>query len=221
MARTINAPGIELNEIDRSAYDQVDNSMVGTLGLVLGFADQGEDYEVKWVNSMGSFEKAYGTPTNEAERYLYNAVQEIIDAGGIATVGKLPYKNNVLDRMAYTEYRMGIDYQNGRSFFHLSSVQDVFLTKNANELIILSSYDTINDIATQTDYLWNYTYGYQDECRTISDISSRLQDLSAKYGISGEVIDKIIDLSSTLSRIVQSAKDSQISNNLYELFVPS
>ena len=104
MARTINAPGIEINEIDRSAYDAVDNSMVGTLGLVLGFADKGEDYQVKWVNSLGTFEKMYGTPETEAERYLYNAVGEIVNAGGIATVGKLPYYNNVLDKFAYTEY---------------------------------------------------------------------------------------------------------------------
>ena len=116
MARTINAPGIEVNEIDRSAYT-TDNSMVGTLGLVLGFADKGEDYEVRWVNSMGSFEKAYGTPSTEAERYLYNATQEILDAGGIATVAKLPYDNNVLDKFAYTEYRAGINYVTGREFF--------------------------------------------------------------------------------------------------------
>ena len=143
MARTINAPGIEVNEIDRSAYDNVDNSMVGTLGLVLGFADKGEDYEVKWVNSMGSFEKAYGTPTNEAERYFYNATREIIDAGGIATVGKLPYDNATLDKLAYTEYQIGTNYDGGRDFFPISSINDIFWTDNTRELAIISKLDTI------------------------------------------------------------------------------
>lgn len=56
MARRINAPGIEVNEIDRSRYNQtVDNSTVGTASLVLGFADKGDDYNVKWINTMTTF----------------------------------------------------------------------------------------------------------------------------------------------------------------------
>lgn len=61
-SRTINAPGIEINEIDRSAYDDVDNSMVGTLAMVLGFADKGDDYDVKWINSQSKLDQVYGVP---------------------------------------------------------------------------------------------------------------------------------------------------------------
>jgi len=95
MARRINAPGIELNEIDRSKYDEtVDNSTVGTATMVLGFGDKGDDYTVKWINTMNTFIKNYGTPTNEAEKYFYNSVSEIIDRGGVCYAAKLPYYND-------------------------------------------------------------------------------------------------------------------------------
>jgi hypothetical protein len=161
--------------------------MVGTLGLVLGFADQGEDYEVKWINSMGSFEKAYGTPSNEAERYLYNSVREIIDSGGIATVGKLPYDNHVLDKFAYTEYQIGTNFDGGRDFFEISSISDIFWTENTRALTFVSKMETIKDIADQTDYLWYYTYGKWDNCKTIYDISSHLSSLANVYGYSTSV----------------------------------
>ena len=77
MARRINAPGIEVNEIDRSSYEEtVDNSTIGTATLVLGFADKGDDYNVKWINTMNTFIKTYGNPTTDAERYFYNSVYD-------------------------------------------------------------------------------------------------------------------------------------------------
>jgi len=43
-SRTIENPGIEINEIDRSAYGKVDYSMPGApTTLLFGFADKGED----------------------------------------------------------------------------------------------------------------------------------------------------------------------------------
>ena len=105
MARRINAPGIEVNEIDRSSYEEtVDNSTIGTTTLVFGFADKGEDYTVRWVNTMNTFIKTYGNPTNEAERYFYNSVYEILDGGGVCYAAKLPYFNDSLDNFTYTSY---------------------------------------------------------------------------------------------------------------------
>lgn len=40
--RTINNPGVELNEIDRSGYDKVDNSLPNSpTSLIFGVADKG------------------------------------------------------------------------------------------------------------------------------------------------------------------------------------
>ena len=78
MNRIIQSPGIELREIDRSGYDDTtDNSIVGTNTFVLGFTDKGDDYDVKWINSLNTLKNAYGDPTNEAETYFYNACWEV------------------------------------------------------------------------------------------------------------------------------------------------
>jgi len=53
MARRIKAPGIEINEIERSQYNETtDNSNIGTAALIYGFSDTGDDYDVKRVYSM-------------------------------------------------------------------------------------------------------------------------------------------------------------------------
>lgn len=105
MARIINAPGIEVNEIDRSSYDEtVDNSTIGTATLVFGFGDKGDDYQVKWINTMNTFTRNYGMPTNDAERYFYNSVYEILDGGGTCYAAKLPYYNDSWEKLVYTSY---------------------------------------------------------------------------------------------------------------------
>lgn len=105
MARRINAPGIEVNEVDRSQYEEtVDNSTVGTATLVLGFADKGDDYSMRWVNTLNTFQRTYGTPKTEAERYFYNTVAEVLDGGGTCYAAKLPYYNDSLDRFVYTSF---------------------------------------------------------------------------------------------------------------------
>ena len=105
--RKIQAPGVEINEIDKSAYnDQFDESLVDTTSLICGFASKGHDYEAQYINSMIQFGDIYGTPTNEAERYFYYGAKEILDNRGQLICVKLPYDNNSLDKLAYTTYEV-------------------------------------------------------------------------------------------------------------------
>ena len=105
--RRIQAPGVEINEIDKSTYnDQYDESLVDTTSLICGFASKGHDYEAQYINSMIQFGDIYGTPTNEAERYFYYGAKEIIDNRGQLICVKLPYDNNSLDKLAYTTYEV-------------------------------------------------------------------------------------------------------------------
>ena len=93
-ARTINAPGIELREIDRSKYGFQDNSLPNApVVLVTGVASKGENYVPQWINAKSTFIDKLGAPSTEEERYLYNACTEIIDRGGVCIVAKLPYDN--------------------------------------------------------------------------------------------------------------------------------
>ena len=108
IARTIQAPGIQINEIDRSQYNvKPDYSLPGApVCLIPGFAAKGIDYIPSWINSKSTLDDEYGTPTNEPERYFYNACSEILDKGGIAIAAKIPYDNGALDKFTEVIYKM-------------------------------------------------------------------------------------------------------------------
>lgn len=108
--RTIQAPGIEVHEIDRSGYDsEENNSIVGTTVFLMGFANKGQDYATKYINSFNSFINTYGYPTNEAERYFYNAAYEVFNRGGNLYATKLPYDNESLKKFSYCSYTVGTE----------------------------------------------------------------------------------------------------------------
>ena len=102
------SPGVEFNEIDRSQYGRSDYSIVGTASHIAGFADMGQDYVTKWVNTKDAFYELYGYPTNEVERYFFNGVCEVLDRGGVCYATKLPYQNEAKDKFATVTYSVGL-----------------------------------------------------------------------------------------------------------------
>lgn len=88
MARTIQSPGVEINEIDLSLRPSLP---VGTNILVPGFANQGPIDEVLQVTSISEFEQLYGVPTNAAERYFYHTVKASFNSPANVFVTRLPY----------------------------------------------------------------------------------------------------------------------------------
>lgn len=109
--RTINSPGIQISEInstkENTASQQTDYSIVDTVSLVTGFADKGEDYTAKWINSIGTFVSEYGYPKNEPEKYFYNAAAEVLNRGALLVTAKLPYNNYQKSYYAKTVYNIG------------------------------------------------------------------------------------------------------------------
>lgn len=104
----LEAPGIELREIDRSQEQKTDYSLPNAPAcLVTGFASKGEDYTLQWINSKATLDEYYGTPTNELETWFYNAICEILNRGGVALAAKLPYANASLQRYAWREWKLG------------------------------------------------------------------------------------------------------------------
>lgn len=129
--RKFNAPNVEYNEIDKSQYGIInDNAAVGTMTFFTGFADKGDDYDAKYSRSLPDFINTYGYPTNEAERYFYNAAKEVFAKGGRTITSKIPYDNDSKDKFAFTIYRssgqlLSIDYgtaENPSPFFDLLSI---------------------------------------------------------------------------------------------------
>lgn len=104
--RTINSPGVQINEIDKSTYA---TAIVGTNCLVQGFADKGEELNPIVISNMDDFESNFGKPTNEAERYFYYTSNEVVRNGGTLIATKLPYNNTITNNYKY----IGINIDTG------------------------------------------------------------------------------------------------------------
>lgn len=91
MARTIQSPGVEINEIDLSLRP---NLPVGTSVLVAGFTDKGPTDEVIQVTSLSELEQIYGLPTTPAERYFYHSVRPLFNSPANILTYRLPYGDN-------------------------------------------------------------------------------------------------------------------------------
>ena len=106
--RSINAPGVEIKEIDRSDYS---GTMAGTNVLVAGFANRGQDFVTNNITSRNGWLTTYGAPENEAERYFYKACMEVIDNGGVLHCAKLPYNNEISSDYIKQTYRVSVEGQ--------------------------------------------------------------------------------------------------------------
>ena len=103
--RTIDAPGIEMHEIDKSQYSP---AMTGTKVLVTGFANSGEDYIPMIFTSKSAWLNYYGEPDNEAERYFYAASMEVLNQNGVVNCCKLPYENEARDKFVGQKYSLSL-----------------------------------------------------------------------------------------------------------------
>lgn len=113
--RTINAPGVEWREIDKSGYSP---AMVGTGCFIPLFSDKGEPYRPMEFTSRSAFEKYYGTPDNEAERYGYAAACEVLNQNGRLWCARLPYDNAAFEKVVGIKYSL----RKEKDYIGLSSV---------------------------------------------------------------------------------------------------
>ncbi len=108
MTRTIQAPGIELREIDKSDYGKEDHSLTSTTVLACGFASKGPNYMINWINTIQNFIETYGEPESDEERYFYNAAAEVLTKGGVFLGARLPYNNAALT--SYSSMDFDVDF---------------------------------------------------------------------------------------------------------------
>jgi hypothetical protein len=90
--RTIQSPGVEINEIDLSLRP---SDKIGTNIFITGFAPEGPNDEIVQVSSLSEFTQIYGAPTNPAERYFYHTVAESFKSRANILVNRLPYGENL------------------------------------------------------------------------------------------------------------------------------
>lgn len=142
MTRTIQAPGIELREIDKSDYGKEDYSLTGTTVFTCGFASKGPNYVINWINTIQNFIDTYGAPETEEERYFYNAAAEVLTKGGIFLGARLPYNNEAKYSYAATDFVVDTHISN---FFDIHSIlNDNFKNQLSNLDPTIKTYKKIN-----------------------------------------------------------------------------
>ena len=88
MARTIQSPGVEIKEIDRSIRPVLP---AGTNVLVAGYADKGPTDEVVQVTSVSDYNSLYGQAQTPAERYFSSTIRPLLDTPANVFTYRLPY----------------------------------------------------------------------------------------------------------------------------------
>lgn len=105
--RTLTAPGIEINEVDKSDYTPI---MTGTNCFVMGFTAKGESYTPMEFTSKNAWINYYGIPTTEAERYSYAAACEVLNQNGKLLFARLPYDNASYGKAVGFKYELNANY---------------------------------------------------------------------------------------------------------------
>jgi len=88
MARTIQSPGVQIQEVDLSLRAA---ATPATTILIPGFAPKGPVAEPLTVSTLSEFEQIYGQPTNAAERYFYHTAKAVFQSPADVLVYRLPY----------------------------------------------------------------------------------------------------------------------------------
>ena len=88
--RTIQHPGVEILESEVGGYRR---TVVMNNAYIMGFTDKGPIYDYSWISSTKEFNEVYGEPQTEAEKYLFTAVQSVLQNGGTPIVARMPYDN--------------------------------------------------------------------------------------------------------------------------------
>lgn len=105
--RTITAPGVQMNEIDKSGYTP---TPAGTAVYLKGFTAKGEPYRPMEITTRSAYEVIYGSPDTEAERYTYAAVCETLNQGGRLWMARLPYDNDSFEKLVGVKYDVSLAY---------------------------------------------------------------------------------------------------------------
>ena len=193
-ARTIENPGVEINEIDRSQYGKIDYSLQNAPTiLTMGFASKGEDLALTWINSKATLDDTYGKPTTEYESYFYNSAYEVLRKGGTCIAAKLPYDNNAYNKFNYVEYSCtSIDFRIPLSnLVSESSYQTIYnmQEKLIEIMVALAEKKPISTILEMKNTIYELYEKYEDyqeysnEILTLRDmqniISSLINQISA------------------------------------------
>lgn len=137
---TISSPGVQINEVDLS---QISNISGQTNVFLTGFSPKGPTNKVINVTTLSDFENTFGTPTNSAERYLYQSAKQLLNASPAnVLVTRMPYGSgagagysNQYTALAYPISANGSTYENSTAFNILTPTSVLLTDDQYTQLI--------------------------------------------------------------------------------------
>lgn len=216
--RKIQAPGVEINEIDVSQYNGLDLND-STVILLNGFTDKGENMATKIVTSMVDFTNTYGYPTTEAERYLYNGVKQTLIHDGIPAITKIPYLNKSLSTYSCCTYRLG-DTHTLSSITDILDIDKIFPAFSGIDYNLTSIYEIVENAK---DLIERYLNGEGiDSLTTMYEIIDRLEEIDAELSMTGydlTSVQEITDNLYALNKLIYDVDALSILNNSEQIRV--
>lgn len=220
--RKIQAPGIEVNEVDVSQYGSTLDLNENTVVLLNGFSDKGKDNTTTIVTSMEDFTKTYGYPTTEAERYLYNGVKQVLVGNGIPAVTKLPYHNRSLSSFSCCKYDLG-DPIRLSTISDIPDINKLFPSFSGLDYNLSTIHEVVNNVRELVD-LYSME---QPELNCLNDIINTIEEFDQQNGIDdydltsvSEIVDNLYELNSRFySTRSLSGLDSSEQVRLFEEFI--
>ena len=197
--RRIQAPGIELNEFDRSQYN-VSNSVLedAPVCFIGGFSAKGDNYSLKFINNKQTLIQTFGTPETEFEKYFYNGCIDIISNGGICLATRFPYDNESLDKYTYCDYVIS---QNAEPIGDMLDVAEYVQTLDEVKLAIIDLINTQTVFENDSKRLID-TY----KLDTVNSIIACLNDMKHlcenAVSISFEDIDEVKDIQKNVKKLI-------------------
>jgi phage tail sheath protein FI len=161
--KTIESPGVQINEIDLSLRA---TTPVGTNVLVTGFAQKGPSDEIIQVTTLSEFEQIYGIPQTPAERYFYHTARPLFNTAGKIFTYRLPYGGNsgngfgaAYGALVYPASAVSIRSDNfGTALSTYTQQQSGALYVIGRPTHFELSRDQYNDILQQKTFSWSNNF---------------------------------------------------------------
>ena len=126
---------------------------------IMGYADRGPIYDYSWITTTKEFTKIYGEPQTEAEKYLFIAVQSVLQNGGTPIVARMPYDNKQCKAYKAMKIKWAdIDETNGRlddPVIPLSTIQAKVNRAKDLSAIFTTDSVTVNGDSVSKDFIRN------------------------------------------------------------------
>lgn len=171
-SRTIQSPGVEIKEFDRS---QRVAQPAGTTVYVSGFADQGPTDQSLTISSLSEFQAIYGPPKNAAERYFFHTVKALFNSTANILVNRIPYGNgsgigfgSFYTALVYPTqmYNPSLTANNGLST-NLNTVSGIYFLGKPKQFSL--SQTEYQSIADGSGFTWSQSSSTINQINSVAD----------------------------------------------------